>query len=153
MSAIRWATLFSSNYQDWPTPDDLFRILDAEFHFTLDACATPTNAKCDHYYTLFDDGCSQNWGTERVWCNPPYDETREWLAKGRESAQQGALCVFLIAARTDNRAWHEEAMNASEIRFLRGRLRFGNARNTAPFPSAIVIFRPCNKTDEQLSLF
>ncbi|HEY3439718.1 MAG TPA: DNA N-6-adenine-methyltransferase [Paludibaculum sp.] len=153
MSMIRWATLFSSDYQDWPTPDDLFRILDAEFHFTLDACATPTNAKCEHYYTVLDDGLSQDWGAQRVWVNPPYDDTRAWLAKGHKSAQAGALVVCLIAARTDNRAWHDYAMSASEIRFLRGRLRFGNARNTAPFPSAIVIFRPSNAPDEQLSLF
>ena len=69
MRAIRWATLFSSEYQDWPTPDALFRILDDEFHFTLDACATPENAKCQRYFTPRDDGLIQDWGTEVVWCN------------------------------------------------------------------------------------
>lgn len=153
MRTLRWTTLFSSEYQDWPTPDDLFRILDEEFHFTVDACALPSNAKCARYYTPADDGLRQDWGVERVWCNPPYNETRAWLAKGCMSAERGALCVLLIAARTDNRAWHEYAMTASEIRFLRGRLRFGNAKHSAPFPSAIVIFRPITDRPAQLSMF
>lgn len=153
MRAIRWATLFSSEYQDWTTPDELFRVLDGEFHFTLDACATPDNARCPRYFTPVDDGLVQDWGNEVVWCNPPYGNTRSWLAKARYSSQRGALVVLLIAARTDNRAWHEYAMTASEIRFLRGRLRFGEAKHHAPFPSAIVIFRPSTKGPEQLDLF
>ena len=149
---VQWTTLFSSNDQDWPTPDDLFTILNAEFHFTLDACATPTTAKCERYFTPIDDGLHQDWGTAVVWCNPPYRETPAWLRKARLSAERGALCVLLIASRTDTRAWHEEAMQASELRLLRGRLRFGDAVNTAPFPSAIVIFRPPTVLPVQLSL-
>ena len=153
LARTRWSTLFSSRRQDWATPTDLYRDLDEEFHFTLDACAQPETAKCERYFTPDDDGLAQDWGRERVWCNPPYNELYAWLAKGDESSQRGALVVFLIPARTDTRAWHEHVMHASEIRFIQGRLRFGNSKNSAPFPSALVIFRPPITRPVQLSLF
>ena len=54
--------LFTSEKQDWSTPQWLFDELDNEFHFTLDPCASPDNAKCENYYTVEDDGLSKNWG-------------------------------------------------------------------------------------------
>lgn len=151
--AARWSVLFSSNQQDWATPQDFFQEINAEFYFTLDACATNKNAKCPRYFTPTDDGLCQNGGTERVWCNPPYNNIARWLTKGHDSARLGALVVFLIPARTDTRAWHEHAVHANEILFLKGRLKFGNAKNTAPFPSAIIVFRPPQRQPLQLALF
>ena len=152
--SMRWSVLFSSKRQDWATPQDLFRELDNEFRFSLDACATSMNAKCRRYFSPTQDGLHQDWGRERVWCNPPYDDIRSWLAKGHQSAQRGALCVFLIPARTDTIAWHEHVMQPNvEVRFIQGRLRFGNATNAAPFPSVLVIFRPPIVRPVQLSLF
>jgi phage N-6-adenine-methyltransferase len=153
VARTRWSTLFSSRRQDWATPQHLYDELTEEFRFTLDPCATRDNAKCERYFTPDDDGLSQDWAKHRVWCNPPYNELYARLRKGDESSRRGALVVFLIPARTDTRAWHEHVMHASEIRFIQGRLTFAGATNTAPFPSAIVIFRPPNVRPVQLSLF
>jgi phage N-6-adenine-methyltransferase len=149
----KWSPLFTSERQDWRTPPDLFKELDEEFHFTLDACALPHNATLPRYFTPDDDGLRQDWAQERVWCNPPYNNLAAWLAKGHDSARKGALCVFLIPARTDTKAWHNHAVHAHEIRFLKGRLKFGNATNSAPFPSAIAIFRPPLVLPVQLNLW
>ena len=151
--ATRWSVLFSSKRQDWATPDHLFRELNDEFHFTVDASATAENTKCPRYFSPEQDGLLQDWGQERIWCNPPYNAVADWLAKAHNSSRAGALCVLLIPSRTDTKAWHEHAMHASEIRFVRGRLRFGNAKHTAPFPSALVIFRPPIIEPVQLQLW
>jgi phage N-6-adenine-methyltransferase len=153
VSSTSWPVLFSSRCQEWATPLDLFASLHEEFRFTIDVCALPENAKCARYYTPDDDGLVQDWSGERVWCNPPYNNLAAWLAKGHASARKGALVVFLIPSRTDTRAWHDHAAHAHEIRFLKGRLKFGNATNSAPFPSAIVIFRPPFVLPVQLTLW
>jgi phage N-6-adenine-methyltransferase len=126
---------------EWPTPQWLFDILDAEFSFDLDPCATDENAKCLRYFTESDDGLSQTW-TGRVFCNPPYGRPLLlWMAKAWEASQTTAeLVVCLVPVSTDAEWWHEYATRG-EVRFLRGRLKFGGSRNTAPFPSALVIFR------------
>lgn len=143
------AGLMSSNTDQWGTPDDLFARLDDEFNFTLDACASSWNHKVDNYYTIEDDGLSQPW-TGVVWCNPPYGRAiRDWIQKGYESSIAGATVVMLIPARTDTSYWHDYVMRG-DIRFLRGRIKFvqpdGTATNSAPFPSAVVIFK--NKEKE-----
>jgi phage N-6-adenine-methyltransferase len=134
------AALFSSETDDWATPMHLFRQLDYEFHFETDVCASPDNAKCEHFFTKEQDGLQQDWlGT--CWMNPPYGETiNKWMQKAYESSQQGATVVCLVPARTDTAWWHDWAMKG-EIRFLRGRIKFGGAKDAAPFPSALVIFR------------
>lgn len=131
----------SSRSDEWATPRALFAQLDALYRFTLDPCATPDNATCLRFFTRADDGLRQDWGRERVFCNPPYGrgETGRWLARAREAADGGALVVTLIPARTDTRAWHEHTP-AGCVYFLRGRLRFNDGPNPAPFPSALVIF-------------
>jgi len=136
------AAQFSSATDLWETPQWLFDELDREFGFSLDVCAIPENAKCQQFFTADEDGLKQPWsGT--CWMNPPYGETIGlWVHKAWESAQAGALVVCLVPARTDTAWWHDYVMEAAEIRFLRGRLKFGNADNGAPFPSAIVVFRP-----------
>jgi len=137
------AVHFSSRTDEWATPQDFFDELDAEFDFTLDVCASNSNAKCSCYFTRTDDGLSQPWGAERCWMNPPYGrEIKTWMRKAWQSSRAGALVVCLVPARTDTAWWHEYVAKAHEVRFVRGRLRFGNAKHAAPFPSAVVVFRP-----------
>lgn len=133
---------FSSATPEWATPQDFFDKLHAEFDFTLDPCCTHDNAKCPKYYTMSDDGLSQDWGRERVYMNPPYRRAiKAWMKKAYEAARGGSLVVCLVPARTDTSWWHDFAAKG-EIRFVRGRLKFGGHVNPAPFPSAIVVFRP-----------
>jgi site-specific DNA-methyltransferase (adenine-specific) len=137
-------TLYSSRSEEWPTPCAFFDALDAEFGFTLDPCATPENAKCRRFFTKRQDGLTRDWGRHRVVCNPPYGRTmRDWARKCFEASRQGALVVLLAHARTDTRWFHDWVYGkASEIRFVRGRLRFGDGTQSAPFPSMVAVFRP-----------
>ncbi len=133
---------FSSKTDLWATPQDFFNTLNAEFGFTLDVCALPYNAKCERYFTPEEDGLQQLWRGV-CWMNPPYGRTiGQWVRKAYESALEGATVVCLIPARTDTAWWHTWVMQAEEVRFIRGRLKFGGSKNSAPFPSAVVIFRP-----------
>jgi phage N-6-adenine-methyltransferase len=127
---------------EWATPQELFDSLHAEFSFTLDVCAQPGNAKCPRYFTPEDNSLLQHW--EGVcWMNPPYGKGLDaWIAKAHASAQAGATVVCLLPARTDTRWWQRYCIPPTEIRFVPGRLTFRGARNPAPFPNAIVIFRP-----------
>jgi phage N-6-adenine-methyltransferase len=138
------AVHFSSKTNEWATPQELFDKLDAEFHFTLDPCATPENAKCERFFTMEDDGLSKEWAGESVFCNPPYGrQIGRWVAKAYDEALlYGATVVMLIPARTDTGYWHDWIHGKAEIRFIKGRLKFGDSKNSAPFPSAIVVFRP-----------
>jgi phage N-6-adenine-methyltransferase len=133
---------FSSETDEHATPMEFWRSLDAEFHFTLDVCATKDNAKCDRFFTREDDGLSQEWSGV-VWMNPPYGKhIGKWMEKARATSLKGWTVVCLVPARTDTNWWHDYATKASEIRFVRGRLTFGSAKAPAPFPSAVVIYRP-----------
>lgn len=133
--------LFSSKYSDWETPQKLFNELNDEFHFTLDPCATDLNHKCKKYFTIKENGLIQDWSKDIVFMNPPYGrEIKKWIKKAYEESLKGAIVVCLIPSRTDTSYWHEYCMKG-EIRFIRGRLKFSNSKNSAPFPSAIIIFR------------
>ena len=133
---------FSSKTDLWSTPQDYFDRINAEFNFNLDVCATPKNAKCEQYFTKEQDGLKQQWAGV-CWMNPPYErDIKNWIKKAYESSQVGATVVCLIPARTDTTYWHDFIFNKAEIRFIKGRLKFGDAKNAAPFPSALVIFRP-----------
>ena len=133
--------MFSSKDQTWETPLELFNRLDKEFNFTLDPCCTEETAKCKKYYTPTENGLIQDWQNEIVFMNPPYGrEISDWLKKAYEESLKGTLVVCLIPSRTDTKYWHDYCMKASEIRFIKGRLKFGNSKNSAPFPSAIVVF-------------
>lgn len=134
--------MFSSKSNEWETPQDVFDMLNDEFHFTLDPCSTHLNAKCEKHFTIAEDGLKQDWRGETVFCNPPYGrELPLWIEKAAKSAGGGTTVVMLIPARTDTRAFHNYIYNKAEIRFIRGRLKFGGSKNAAPFPSMIVIFR------------
>lgn len=130
----------SSNTDEWASPQDLFAALDATFHFTLDPCATPENAKCAKFYTKEQNGLEQDWGVAVIWCNPPYGrEIGKWIQK---CAEHRGVAVMLIPARTDTRWWHSyiDKNPDAHVYFIKGRLKFGNAKNCAPFPSALVVF-------------
>lgn len=133
---------FSSKTDLWATPAGFFADLDAEFHFNLDPCATPENAKCKRYFTAEQDGLKQDWGGMKVFCNPPYGRAvGEWVKKAyEESKKPGTLVVCLLPARTDTRWFHDYIIKKAKIRFVRGRLKFGDAKAPAPFPSMVVIF-------------
>lgn len=133
--------LFSSKSDEWATPQGLFDALNEEFHFTLDPCATDENAKCKMYYTASENGLEKSWAGHRVFCNPPYSEIQKCVKKCAGEAREGATVVMLIPARTDTRWFHDYIYQQAEIRFIKGRLRFGDATNSAPFPSMIVIWR------------
>jgi len=127
---------------DWETPQHVFDELDAEFGpFELDVCATPDNAKCADYFIEEQNGLAQTWAPRRCWMNPPYGrEIGAWVRKAALEADRGATIVALLPARTDTAWWHDYCIDR-EVRFIRGRLRFGRQqRNPAPFPSAIVVF-------------
>lgn len=145
--------LFSRATDEWATPQEFFDELNAEFGFTLDVCATIHNAKCDIYIDRAADGLKLSWGFSQelrehgdvgaVWMNPPYGRViGRWVEKARRTAEQGRTVVCLLPARTDTRWWHDHVIGGgAEVRFVRGRLKFGGAKNSAPFPSAVVIFR------------
>ena len=125
--------LFSSATGKWATPEDTYEALDAEFHFTLDPCPMD-----DAERIMEQDGLARSWAGERIFCNPPYGRgIWRWLAKAREAD----VAVFLLPARTDTAWWHDYAMKGDEIRFLRGRLKFGGAVTGAPFPSVVLVYR------------
>jgi site-specific DNA-methyltransferase (adenine-specific) len=134
--------LVSSNTVEWSTPQDFYDKLNEEFHFTLDPCCTDENAKCEKHYTKEQDGLSQDWTGEVVYCNPPYGrDMPKWIQKCYEHYMGGGTAVMLIPARTDTRAFHEWIYGKAEVRFLRGRLKFGGSKNSAPFPSMLVVYR------------
>ena len=136
---------FSSQRQNWETPQDLFDELDNEFNFTIDVCAEKWNAKADRFWTEEDDALEQDWSGERCFMNPPYGrQIKDFIAKAATS--NADLVVALIPARTDTRYFHEYIYNKAEIRFLKGRVRFlregeDPPGKVAPFPSMIVIWR------------
>lgn len=134
--------MFSSKTDLWSTPWNFFEKLNDEFHFTLDPCATHKNAKCYKHFTIEEDGLLQDWGNEVVFCNPPYGrQIKDWVKKSYEESQKdNTTVVMLIPARTDTIYFHEYIYHKAEIRFIKGRLKFGDAKNAAPFPSMVVIF-------------
>ena len=134
--------LMSSNTDEWATPKAFFEELDKEFHFTLDPCSTDQNHKCSTYFTKEQDGLKQSWGGYKVYCNCPYGrEISKWVEKAYEENKKGTLVVMLLPARTDTKWFHNWIYNQHEIRFIKGRLKFNDGKNSAPFPSMVVVMR------------
>ena len=134
--------MFSSKTDLWETPQEFFDRLNDEFGFDLDVCALPENAKCASYYTPDQDGLSQPWDGV-CWCNPPYGrDIGKWVEKAHYSTYKGITTVMLLPARTDTKWFHDYIYGKAEIRFVKGRLKFGESKNSAPFPSMVVVFRP-----------
>jgi len=145
--------LFSSRSEDWETPQALFALLDGIYGFKLDACASPSNAKCSTYFTKADDALKHAWAPfGRVWLNPPYGRNiGRFMEKAATEAEDGAVVVALVPARTDTRWWHAFVVGKARVHFLKGRLRYGHecvrsqsspAPSSAPFPSALVVYDP-----------
>lgn len=141
-------TLFSSDFHGYSTPSDLFDWVNKRFNFTVDVCADKSNHKCSKYYTEETNGLLQSWKNEVAWCNPPYSKTKLWVLKGINEIKNNncETAVYLIPARVETKLWQEIiAPEASKIIFLKGRLKFSGNKNSAPFPSAIVVFERVNK--------
>lgn len=134
--------MFSSETDLWSTPQEFFDKLNEEFNFTLDPCSTHENAKCRLHFTIEEDGLKQDWGGETVYCNPPYGrEISKWVKKCYEEGQRKhTKVVMLLPARTDTKWFHDYIYKKAKIRFIKGRLKFGDSKNSAPFPSMVVIF-------------
>ncbi len=131
---------FSSKTVEWHTPPEFFKNLDEEFKFNLDPSATIENTKCEKFFTKQDDGLKQSWEGYRVFCNPPYGYgIGEWIKKMHEGGAE--ICVGLLPARTDTRWFHDHVLGKSEIRFIKGRLKFSGHKWNAPFPNMVVIWR------------
>jgi phage N-6-adenine-methyltransferase len=142
--------MFSSKNNEWETPQTLFDELNKEFNFTLDPCSTHKNHKCNKYFTIEEDGLKQDWSNERPFVNPPYGrELGKWVEKCRNEYIKGTNIVLLIPSRTDTAYQHNYIFPyAKAILFVKGRLKFGESKNAAPFPSQIVLFVR-EITDEQ----
>ncbi len=147
-------TLFSKESDCWSTPSSLFAELDNEFHFELDAAALKETALCKEYYgpdheePSRTDALANSWA-KSTWLNPPYSKCKEFIAKAAKESAKGCTVVCLIPSRTDTRYWHEHIWDAQKNnwrngvsgRFIKGRLKFGNSKNSAPFPSVIIVFK------------
>lgn len=161
---LNTALMFSKASDEWATPREVFYALDAEFAFNVDAAATAENALCGTFFgpgSVYPDALALvDWGRPyrpaTAWLNPPYSRCREFIAKAAEQAVNGNTVVCLIPSRTDTAYWHAHIWDGErhqprpgvEVRFVKGRLKFGTGRNSAPFPSAVVIFRPLSCAGE-----
>lgn len=133
---------FSSANDKWATPQSFFDKVNESYRFTLDVCALPESAKCERYFTPETDGLGQMWAPEVCWMNPPYGrQIGRWVQKAYRESRRGATVVCLLPARTDTTWFHDYCLHG-EVEFLKGRLKFGGAKNSAPFPSMLVTFRP-----------
>jgi site-specific DNA-methyltransferase (adenine-specific) len=132
-----------SQTDDWATPSNLFAELDEIYHFTFDAAASSKNHLCkkwaglDHENAAYSDGLTVSWANEIVWCNPPYGrQIKDWMKKAHNESTNAKI-VMLLPARTDTMWFHEYAI-IHKVTFLRGRLKFGGQKVSAPFPSILV---------------
>ena len=132
--------MMTSSRQDWKTPPKVFDPLHSEFSFTVDAAADGFNAMLPRYWTETDDGASQDWSGERVWCNPPYGKLSYPFIR-KAALMEADVSVLLIPSRTDTAVWHDFVFPLAEVRFIRGRVRFVGAPQLAPFPSVVAVFR------------
>lgn len=135
--------LHSSKSIMWATPQWFFDKYNAIYHFNTDVCAISTNAKCGHYYTPDVDGLQQQWGGV-CWMNPPYgrNDSYKWVQKDFNEMQKGVVIVALLPVRTDTKWYHEFINNQPNVKveFIKGRLKFGDSKDAAPFPSMVVVF-------------
>lgn len=144
-------TMFSSKSLEWATPQHFFDQLEGRFgKFTLDPCANASNYKVKQHFTDEHNGLEQDWAGHNVFMNPPYGrQIKHWIKKAYEEGQkENTTVVALIPSRTDTRYWHDYVMKSEAIYFVKGRLKFGNGENSAPFPSAVVVFKRVEKKFE-----
>ena len=135
---------FDSVRQDWETPAELFEAVDKEFHFTLDVAASEENTKTPRFIAEREDAMTRSWGREVCWLNPPYGKGYKlsaWVSKAYEESLAGATTVMLIPARTNTNWFHDLCLKHGEVRFIRGRPKFGGAAHGLPQPLCFVVFR------------
>ena len=136
--------MFSSKTDLWETPQALFDKYNDIYHFETDVCAIPENAKCERFFSLEDDGLSQEWSGV-CWCNPPYGKNiGKWVEK---AARSFATVVMLLPARTDTKWFHDYVLPYVKIEFIRGRIKFSGHKENAPFPSMVVVFSAFGGTE------
>ena len=136
--------IFSNKSDEWETPDDLFNELNDKYNFTLDPASTKDNSKCEKFFTVEENGLIQSWEGERVFCNPPYSQVKDWAEKASKEAEKGTLIVMLVPSRTDTIWFHKYVYDKAKIEFLKGRLKFKGGKWSAPFPSMLILWN----TDE-----
>lgn len=144
--------LFSRKSDEWATPQHIYNKLNYQYNFTLDPASDGINAKCNKFYTAQQDGLVQSWNGETVFVNPPYSKTYDWVRKAYHEAFSGTTSVLLVPARMDSKWVHEFCLDpfvCKSLTFIRGRLKFGNSKNSAPFPSMIIEFGNPNKIPKQ----
>lgn len=129
---------------EWETPQDFFLKYDKIFNFTLDVAASKENAKCERFFTKEQNGLEQSWKGETCWMNPPYSEVAKWMKKAHEESENATI-VSLVFAKTDTRWFHELVYGKCEIEFIKGRIKFGESKQGAPYPSMIVVFGKSNQ--------
>jgi phage N-6-adenine-methyltransferase len=131
-----------SKSDEWTTPQDVFDKLNREFGFTVDVAATEDNTKCPRFYHLQSSGLAQDWSGEVAWCNPPYSQSAKWVEKAYNETRDGnCTVVMLLRVSTGNKTWQRWVLPHAEVRYVPGRLRFGDGAGSAPFDSAVVIFK------------
>jgi len=137
-------TKFISNKQDYETPDEIFKPLNDEFNFTLDVCATYENTKCRDFIPPEVDGLKTSWSklnNEVCWMNPPFNNIGKWIEKAFNESLRGATVICLVTSKTNTNWWHNFAMKADEIRYIKGRPKFKGCKHGLPLPLSIVIFK------------
>lgn len=148
------SAIFSHKSDEWSTPQWFFDVLNKQYHFTLDAASDGTNNKCAKFYTAKEDGLLQDWNGETVFVNPPYSKCYEWVKKAHNEAKNnGTSTVMLLPSRTDTKWFHEFCLDVSvvkSIHFIKGRLKFGDQKNSAPFPSMVVFFTSKDSNDDKI---
>jgi site-specific DNA-methyltransferase (adenine-specific) len=137
--------LFTSNSDEWETPDEVYTYLNSVYNFDLDVAASDTNHLCPTYFSESNSALSQPWKCNSAFCNPPYSRKlqRAFIIKAIAEVSKGNAnqVVFLLPARLDTVNWHDYLFpHASEVWFIRGRLKFSNS-GAAPFPSCVVVLR------------
>jgi len=148
-----------SNNYEWETPEAIFKPLEKEFGITFDVCASHSNRKTQRFFDKQANGLIQEWGTKEkvVWMNPPFgNEIGKWVKKAHEETKKGVTTIALLPARTDTSWFHNYIIDKQEIRFLKGRIKFKEAKSSAPFPSMVVIFKgikPKNNLVKTIKLF
>jgi len=149
--------LFSHKSDEWTTPQNMFDKLNQKYNFTLDPASDGTNNKCAKHYTIKENGLAQSWKGETVFINPPYSKTYDWVCKAYHEVISGnTTVVMLLPARTDTKWFHEFCMDpvlVKSISFIKGRLKFGGQKNSAPFPSMVVEFGNPKKPPSQPDIF
>ena len=140
---------FKSKSHEYETPDSIFEPLNYEFQFTLDVAANSLNTKCVRFFSVDCDGLSQGWGNNICWMNPPFGrQMKKWVEKAYKSYLNGATVVCLLPVRSNTVWWHQYCMRSTEIRLIKGEVKFKGNENGLWLPLCIIVFNPHNKRIE-----